>query len=259
MSNAARRLAKLSILFCSALLVTCAAQTELPGRWSSGEQVMDGLDAEWLGHYLMPSDQALGIAASNDGEFLYVGMKVRNPDIIRQAGLRGFTLWLDKDGGTRQRLGIRFAGLRSLLPRMSAQGGIDMESMRFALAEALTGPLPLQMIDAHEEEIPFIVSASAVSEVSQGEWFCEFKIPLILLGSGRTTPESVGVGFKSNTLDPSNMPSRQGGRGGAIGAGPGGRGGMPGGGRPSGGPPGGGMRADADIEYWFKVKLINQQ
>lgn len=93
------RTALLSLVFIMGSLSLQAQKNQtLSNTWNNGVKI-DGDLSEWgdsLTYYF--SDQDLHYSISNDDQYLYVAIKVKNKDKQTQAAFNGFALTINKDG-----------------------------------------------------------------------------------------------------------------------------------------------------------------
>lgn len=262
------------------------ARPRLESEWLSREIVVDGSLDEWEGALRFVEGAKLSLGIHNDGEYLYLAVYSRNPQVVRQIALRGLELKLE---GKEEPLHIRFpVGLaESGLRPPSRRGGDEAEDREprgleqdFAASLGtflLYGPGPGESRRvATDGESGLLLR----SRMERDEIHCEMRIPL---APGATSPLAVGAGPGSRiTLSlesprekrdeiargpggapPGGGPPGMGGGGGGMGpppgggmsgGGPGGMGGGPGGGMPGGGP--GGPRGDVPSTLKLDVKVI---
>ena len=99
------------------------ARPRLESEWLSREIAVDGSLDEWEGRLRFVEGAKLSLGIHNDGEYLYLAVYSRNPQVVRQIALRGLELKLK---GKEEPLHIRFpVGLAESGPRPPSQRGGD--------------------------------------------------------------------------------------------------------------------------------------
>jgi len=88
-----------------ALALGCGGR-EIQSRWRDRPLTVDGSTVEWEGAVRYLPDYKVSVGAMNDGDDLYLTFSTADTRIAMQVLLRGFTVWLDPQGGNR--LGIHF-------------------------------------------------------------------------------------------------------------------------------------------------------
>ncbi len=247
------------------------ARPRLESEWLSREIAVDGSLDEWEGRLRFVEGAKLSLGIHNDGEYLYLAVYSRNPQVVRQIALRGLELKLK---GKEEPLHIRFpVGLAESGPRPPSQRGGDEAEDRelrgleqdFAASLGtflLYGPGPGESRSVATDGKSGLLLRS---RMERDEIRCEMRIPL---APGATRPLAVGAGPGTRITLSLESPRKKrdeivrgpggappgGGPPGMSGGGPGGMGGGPGGGMPGGGP--GGPRGDVPSSLKLDVKVI---
>jgi hypothetical protein len=110
------------------LVVTAAAgvfaakRLQIESRWRDRNVVIDGDNSEWAGP-LRPLDEnhPIVMAATNDGQFLYVVLSSSDATVRRQILRQGLIVWFDPSGGDKKHFGVKFPV--GLLPEEAAGRG----------------------------------------------------------------------------------------------------------------------------------------
>ncbi|MHB8055643.1 MAG: hypothetical protein ACYDH3_10395, partial [Candidatus Aminicenantales bacterium] len=63
---------------------------------------------DWTGRLFYVEGEMVSIGVADDGESLFVGLAVDDPDLIEQLQRSGLTLWFDPQGGTNKAFGLQF-------------------------------------------------------------------------------------------------------------------------------------------------------
>lgn len=194
-------------------------------------------------------DSKVQVSVMNDDDTLYIRLISRNQTTMMMFLRTGFTVWLDKAGGTRKNFGLQFPlprerQLWESIPDHIPRNGMEemLEDSQYSLA-ILNGP----------EETRQTMPTSKAAEIGiyvrlgmQQEYLVyELKVPLIDRENNRT----IGVGFETGKI------KRQSGK---VSSG-GGRGGKGGGGKKREGKGGAhGRDSSQPIEIWAKVHLAKK-
>ncbi len=245
------------------VVITGCGPLKVDSVWRTSAPVIDGDLSDWPGGLvpLQPAPVAVGLA--NDHEHLYLALTVHDRMLSRRIMMGGFTIWLDPQGGRKQRLGIRFpigpwqgAG-RSRQMDFDVDSGPRWEQFALTLEQVeIVGP-------GKNETRVFPAEGGAVSAMINGSpdgLGYELKIPL---RAGPDWPvdllsnedHQLSIGLESASFSQGKRPG--GGRRGGMappggGMGRGGRGGA--GGRQMGGANRGGRRPEP-LDQWIKVTL----
>jgi hypothetical protein len=82
------------------------ATLELGTVWADTPVVVDGNLDDWKGRLITTVNEPLAIGASNDGEFLYVGISSSDEQTARRAFFRGMVVWIKPKRGSE--IGIQY-------------------------------------------------------------------------------------------------------------------------------------------------------
>lgn len=147
----------------------------LTSAWRAADIAVDGLAGEWPA--LEPIERGPVVGAANDGEFLYLVVSAREPDVIAQVA-GGLIVWLDPTGRRAETFGLRIPGAElPPLPGMNAAAAAAPTGIRTAVLDRfdVLGPGPNQrrLVDLTPELGVEIASSLAEQEIAY-----EMKIPL---------------------------------------------------------------------------------
>ena len=97
----------LALVIALAIIAGCR-EKQLDSIWRTETVVIDGELADWPDGLtpLQPAPVAVGI--TNDAHHLYLALSINEAGLSRRILMGGFTVWLDPQGGRKQRVGIRF-------------------------------------------------------------------------------------------------------------------------------------------------------
>jgi hypothetical protein len=107
------------------LLLTIAGckSIEFQSRWAAQPPPSDGKrGAAWDSVLVKVEDRNLLVGFLNDSNYLYLSFITDDRMLQRQILNRGFTLWLDKNGGDDKKFGFQYP-IESATPRFSQGGG----------------------------------------------------------------------------------------------------------------------------------------
>ncbi len=259
----------IAIFLITIITIGCGSNLKLHSYWRDREIAIDGMHTDWQGAMTFIEKENVAIGIINDEKFLYVSMVTTNRDIQRQIMLRGFTLWLDPDGGKEKSFGIKFPlGMQEMGFMMRGRGEEpNIETMqenfkKSMISMEIIGPGKGQhrvMRVAEAEGIEIKVNPIV------DQFAYEIKIPLSQTENqpyaiGAEAGQSIGVGFETTEFDREMMlegmgGGRPGGRGGSRPSGGigGGRAGGRGGGRMGGGRP----QMPKQFKLWVSVQLLS--
>jgi hypothetical protein len=124
--------ATLGIACLAALLAPlglgAASKAKLTSEWPTTPVVIDGANTEWPTLVSIAKDVRFSIAVRNDADTLYVALITSDSATALQALHQGLIVWLDTEGGSKKRFGIKYPVGRD--PRSASraerpQGGED--------------------------------------------------------------------------------------------------------------------------------------
>lgn len=274
------------LLVASAGLVLEAAPPEAQATWRSAELTIDGNDTDWPD--AAPVLIAGGLAASvaNDEEYLY--LRVRATDRLAAARLLygGLTVWIDRNGGEKRSVGVRYPVGTRLPDPASRRGGqgnagpLDAPSSTDPAATAgqrngASRPLPdpgeivparVEFLGPGKDDVRSLVVEHLPAGVAVGlaraqdALVYELRLPLVTspdrpVAVGASPGARLGVGLETGKIE---RPAARDRPGGGLGGGRAGgrRGGM---GRPGGGDRREGAAQARDlftpVKAWARVQL----
>lgn len=97
----------LALLTALAIIAGCRTK-QVDSVWRSETVVIDGELSDWPGGLTPLQPAPLAVGLTNDADHLYLALSVNDPGLSRRIMMGGFTVWLDPQGGRKQRVGIRF-------------------------------------------------------------------------------------------------------------------------------------------------------
>ena len=268
------------ILFITFSSVGCK-KLELTSGWKDREITIDGENADWENALTYIENKGIAIGLLNDEAYLYACLTTGDRQILRQMITKGFTLWLDSEGGKGKTFGLKYpVGLmesgmpmRDKAPdRRAGQDDLSWERLQTLLVMSTT---KLEFLGPGKNEVTPMALAELTGidlkvGLSEGTFVYECKIPLTVndsypYGIGIVNGGPIGIGCEIPEIDRASMREEMAARGGGGmrgGGGGGGRmgGGMRGGGRMGGG--GGGMRGrgfemQETLKLWAIVQLAS--
>ena len=90
------------------LLTGCSGGLKLTSDWQQGIMNIDGSDSEWQRglYYNKESDMVYGVR--NNENYIYIFLKTQNQSTQIQIMRQGLTVWIDREDGKNQVLGIKY-------------------------------------------------------------------------------------------------------------------------------------------------------
>ncbi len=267
------RLKKILWVTGFAVLTIAGCKTgQLASVWADGDITIDGSRDDWTTGMVVVAEHDLAIGIVNDADKLYLSIVISEPRMITRAVMSGFTVWVDGNGGTRKRLGVRYplpnqAMLNGQMQRSKMLGEFPSQER---LELLLNSQLNIEMIGSRKADVLWLPLDNtqdvevAMAFAADGRLIYELSLPLVAGANRRYAPDAqpgdkIGIGFE---MSQPGM-SRKNRAGGAMADGrmPGGLGGgRDGGGRGMGGARGmggdhGGRGGIEPVKYWGKVIL----
>jgi hypothetical protein len=248
--------ARLCVMTLAALmLLAVAANAEkLDSKWRSSDVTIDGMQFDWEGSLYSFDEDKVNVGVMNDRDYLYICLVPLDDSIIRQAVGAGFTVWVEGDGGKKNKIGIRHpVGMRMRDHQMNMdrdeRRNPDSDD-RWRMADQSLEDV--QIINPESKDTVTVATAELTGlEVRVGirneRMVYELKVPLAVneenpYGINAEPGSKVKVKFETDEVKRPEGKRPSGGPGG--GSGPDGGGMMPPGGGGGdggfGGPPGGG-------------------
>lgn len=228
--------------------------------------IIDGSTDDWHGNLFVEGER-LEIGFFNDRENLYVCLPTKDNLLRAEILTEGLTVWFDPRGGTEEVFGIRFPlglppGKQKLALKETPEGPTlkDLPKVPMTELEILREKEPprrMPVAEARGIEVKVLPTSERI--------VYELKIPLAVtkphpFAVGTEPGKTIGVGFESPKLEPSQMPRRRfgerrrtGGEPGEGGEGPGEGGAEAGEGGGHG--YGGGFRRPEAMKIWASVSL----
>lgn len=235
-----------------ALVLLCSCSTISVNSYRPAAPiVIDGDIADWGESLRFDDDEKILFGVANDDDYLYVCVVSGDRETQAQVLMRGFTVWLDPEGGSAREYGIRYplevsdpAALRGMLPARERGQLISVEDLYRRTQERL-GQVGI-VRDESVQKIPLgeVPEIKVKISLQQHRLVYELQVPLkqsqyVYINLREADEGQIGLGMTTPEMKREGMGRRPSGRGGGGGGMPGGAGGgMPGGG--GGGMPGGG-------------------
>jgi hypothetical protein len=85
-----------------------ASKAKLTSEWPTSPVVVDGTNTEWPTLVSIAKDVRFSIAVRNDAQNLYVALITSDAATGLQALNAGLIVWLDAEGGSKKRFGIKY-------------------------------------------------------------------------------------------------------------------------------------------------------
>lgn len=266
-----RRHVGVAVVALAVLATTaCKEEIEVPGAWAAVPPVVNGTSDEWAGLLTELDKHDLSLGLVNDDQFLYVSL-VSDGAVARQVMAAGLTVWLEPEGGTGERYGIRYPtppDVANLGTVRGPVGGGRAGGSRGGLSPVSTVSLrEVDLIgpgDLGERRLPLPVGGGldVAVQLNGPTLVYELRVPLARdgrhrMGLGVAPGATIRVGFETVNLRDLiggglRLPGRPGNFGGSGGPGGGSRGGV---GRTFGGGSGGGAERADPLELWATVEL----
>ena len=187
------------------MLVACSAPMQMQSGWYRGVVRIDGKLDDWDGLWRFPENGKLALAAKNDGQDMYLAVKTQDKRIIQNIATSGFEVLIDRKGGQKGRYRLQFTGnvSPSVYNRMTLSTDLHEDMINKALTQALMGPLKLRSVNYQGNMQEFTARGSSFSSYKEGEWSCEFKVPMSGLKTMPAPGSKIGVGFSAYFPPPS--------------------------------------------------------
>jgi hypothetical protein len=298
--NSRRVISQLLAITSSLMLVSfdgCTTMKPLFSTWRTDSITIDGNSADWSSVPTYVGKENVSVALRNDDQSFFLCLAVYDPQLQKRILQSGFTVWFDRDGGSKKNFGVKFPIGQQPGGERPSEGGLggQQEMHQPSLANSL---FEMEIVGSEPDDrfrLPVVNTAGIQAKIAISDrsgLVYELQIPLTAspmhpYAIGATAGSHVGVGFELATTQGLSGLGRPGGGGppGGMGDGgllsggePSGQGGPPSGGSSlggQGGPPGGGMRGqdgpsrggrqsgsgsgDQDVNMWFKVLLSAHQ
>jgi len=99
----------LSTLCLTMLMMACEEEAKIQSSWRDREVRVDGKDHEWQGSpQYYDEDTRSVISILNDENHVFILLSANKPEIQKQILIQGLTLWLEKDGEKKRKIGVHF-------------------------------------------------------------------------------------------------------------------------------------------------------
>lgn len=250
------------------VIVSCNNST-INSQIPAENPLIDGILNEWEGVLIKPQGESFGFGVMNDESNLYLSMSAYDKQVIMKV-LRGFTIWIDRDGKKNKSFGIKYP-LKQDMAEMQGLNGMrgnadnQERNIELMIQQSIAKQSHIVIIDENQQRYADIDNGVNGIQINMlyddGDLVYELKIPLAEFNIA--SADNISIGLESAEMKRPEMPNRGsggkpgGGMGGSMGGGRSGGGmggGMRGGGR--GGRMPGGMQGMMDpIKLWIKIKL----
>ena len=264
-------------LFILALIVlftfSCSQQKYVTSKWQKEEYKQTG-NIPRLDYWYSKDGQLLYLV-TNDSENLYVHLKVSERTSIQKILNFGFTVWIDKDGKNKKKIGVKFPLTQSdRMPPAQYQNNQSMNKSNGAnkfKSQLLDQIFEIELIGFNDNKENDIILANTKNHINGKMSFNEYneleyqlKMPFKYFNIDLKKNRLISINMESGSLDMGNSASRQAGfNAGGGGGRPGGGGGQGmGGGMGKGGHQGGGsgmqnqkMGARQELLTPIKIKI----
>lgn len=253
-------------------------------QWRSSTIDIDGSPLDWPGPLVPFNDQPVSVAATNDGDSLFLVLTASDRGERMLVLRRGLIVWFDPDGKDKKRFGVKFPvgvafteddfggrhrGGGAPPDDPSAGGDSSGGSSRSGARSSdssLEPPNRLEILGASKDDARSFTADKVPGiqvKVGQAEGLLtyELKVPLSPddahpYAVGTKPGASIGVGLEMPKLEmPASGGGGRGSGGGGGGGGMGGRGGMGGHGGGMGGHGGAEAEQVKPLTGWITVKL----
>lgn len=195
--KATRRILLLFLLASVALMSNCASSIPVNAGWYQGIIQIDGQDEDWKGLWVIPEGAPLAFATKNHTETLYLAIKSNNPWVIQHAAQVGFEILIDHKGKRAGRYILRHTGEVPRVRDVNALSAIQRENIAEAQRMSiLNGVISLKSHDGRGHSLVTAKKGLGMGRYKDGEWFCEFSIPLTGLKVRPNPGDSIGVGVE---------------------------------------------------------------
>jgi len=192
-----RQLSFLFLLISVMLVSNCASSIPVNAGWYQGIIQIDGQDADWTGLWVIPGGAPLAFATKNHTETLYLAIKSTNPWIIQHATQVGFEILIDHKGKQTGRYVLTHTGEMPVVRDVNALTTMQREKIAEAQRmKMLNGLISLKSTDGRGRSLVTAKKGTGMGRYKDGEWFCEFSIPLTALKVMPKPGGSLGVGIQ---------------------------------------------------------------
>jgi hypothetical protein len=212
---------KLLIPFiCITLWEGCSSIDITNSKWADEPVTIDGVNGDWKDKNFVIKDENIMVGIQNDSEYLYLMLTTGDRNNQLQILGRGFTVWLDKNGGNDKNFGIKFPVGLFGSPMTFTQGDQDDNTDRmdqmFQRADANT---TIQILGPGENDNQSVMLADAKGiSIKMGRQnsvlVYEMKIALkkssddIYAIGIKNLNSQIGVGFETAEINRDNKEQR---------------------------------------------------
>jgi hypothetical protein len=180
----------------------CSTTLLVHSSWENDQIIVDGKEGDWQYRTFYLSDQNLNLGIRNNGENLFLFIKILDQHQRRNILSSGFTLWFDPAGGNKKEMGIRIPGrMRGAADGSNVDDENTINTNSISEIEILHGEkeAPTQIPIVSLKNIQF--AASKTKDVL----IYELKIPLTATAEGgfvlHQTTKDIGIGFIAGKFD----------------------------------------------------------
>ncbi len=267
------------------LTVLGCSQAKFDSRWKDHEISLDGNLEEWNGKMVIPDNSHVAVSVANDENFLYLALRTLDRDIIRQIAIHGFTVWFDRTGGQKERLGVTYPlgnGLKDMHKMAKKAPNQSFDEFELTINELLMNQHEIVITNTdnnYKTRRSLTTPEGIVVRLSFKDGVLGYELTVPLHESsdqnfaiGLDPGSTLGIGFTTPKIDREKMKAQMkksaggggmgGGKGGGMGGGgrggQGGRGSGKGGGGKGGGPTGVNSQLPKSLEIWTAVSLASR-
>jgi hypothetical protein len=242
----------------------CSTTLLVHSSWENDQIAVDGQEIDWQYRTFYLNDQNLNLGIRNNGDNLFLFIKIIDQHQRRNILSSGFTLWFDPTGGNTKVVGVRIPG------RMRGRGeGSNADDENIIVNNSISEIEILHGEKVAPTQIPIVslknlqFAASRTRDVL----IYELKIPLTVAAEGgfalNQTTNNIGIGFIEGKFETSKKDRIEGDFSGTMeGTGEEPTGGMSG----QRGKRGGGRRGEFSpegktepLDVWLKVDLAEKK
>lgn len=157
------------------LLIGCKEQLEVASVWTASSIDIDGSASDWADlETTYFEEQKTLIGFSNDNDSIYLLVRFSDPSWIQTMRMGSLTVWLDKAGKKKEKLGIRYYGGPQPARIADRRNSEENRIIPTRLTVVSTDP-------DKEVSIPIDGSRgpSAAFLITSGLYTCEISIPML--------------------------------------------------------------------------------
>ncbi len=181
----------------------CTTTLLVHSSWENDQIIVDGKEGDWQYRTFYLSDHNLNLGIRNNGENLFLFIKILDQHQRRNILSSGFTLWFDSHGDNEKEIGIRIPGrMKGTTEVIDDNDENAFYNNPISGIEILHGEkgLPIQLSIVSLKNIQFATSRT------RDVLIYELKIPLAGTADGGFTlnppTKNVGIGLMAGKFEP---------------------------------------------------------